>query len=428
MTDKAPDSRLGRWLASNRMPTDRATWRKQGELFTMQMAHDLPAALTTTMAPTLFIKQFGMPLEWLGLFFLPTIVTALKWTWAPVVDNHGSERFGYRKSWLAPLTLLVAFSFFVIAGIEPSLDTLAVLIGCLVVKQLFFSTQEIAADAYVVENIPAQYRGLGASVIWLGKEFGQIIGFAGLLFVAENYGWQPAFTLAAILFVVFNLPVLLGKEAAREQRGSGPLARPLVFFKHRVNWRIASIILYTAFAVQLPVAVMGPFLNAKGFSLSAIGVIIGIASSLGAVFSLSLSSVVLSRLGPKRMAKLLLIIAPLAAPAFLWLAATDSPGLTVVIVVVLWATICTAPIRMVLYAARIGWTSDHQVGTDITIQQSTWFLGYALCGLIGGLLAAQVGWFWFFAANVLLQLLALIYFIAFHDRVEADVQALRASA
>ncbi|MEM8564753.1 MAG: hypothetical protein AAGF57_21100, partial [Pseudomonadota bacterium] len=136
--------------------------RKYATLFSMQVAHDLPAALTATMAPTLFVKQFGMPLEYIGLFFLPFIITALKWLWAPIVDNHASDRFGRRKSWLAPLTVMVMVSFLLIAGVQPSLESLYLIVGLLIFKQVFFATQEVAADAYVIENLDASERGMGA--------------------------------------------------------------------------------------------------------------------------------------------------------------------------------------------------------------------------------------------------------------------------
>ncbi|MEM8661219.1 MAG: MFS transporter, partial [Pseudomonadota bacterium] len=295
-------------------------------------------------------------------------------------------------------------------------------------KQVFFATQEVAADAYVIENLEANERGMGASVVWLGKEFGQIIGFAGLLYVADHYGWAAAFTSAAILFGLFNLPVILRREPSKPTASTTSPARSFAFFKVPVNLRIVSIVFALAFTLQMPVAIIGPFLSEKGFTLSEIGVILGIAASIGAIISLSIASRVITRLGAKKTAIALLFIAPLAAPGFLWIAAQETASLTAVIALVLWATICTAPIRMVLYAARIGWTSDHQVGTDITVQQSVWFLGYAASGGLSGLLAGAVGWVGFFVTNVLLTAAALIYFIAYHDRIERTVTANRAAA
>ncbi|MEM9014501.1 MAG: MFS transporter [Pseudomonadota bacterium] len=404
-------------------PSDR---KKYFAIFSLQVAHDLPNALTSTMAPTLFIKQFGMPLEYLGLFFLPFVVTAFKWTWAPVVDNVGSDQFGRRKSWLLPLTFCVAAAYIAIGLVEPGLETLYFIISLLIVKQVFYSTQEIAADAYVIENLKASERGFGSSVVWIGKEFGQVIGFAGLLFVADQYGWRQAFFLAAALFIAFNTPALLRKEPARKAVKESQRANVFSFFKSGLNWRIISIVFVVAFTVQMPVTIIGPFLGDKGLTLSEIGVVLGIAASLGAIISLAIASAVISRIGPKRLAIAMVFIAPFAAPGFLWAASQESVTPQIVVLLILWATICTAPIRMAVYAARIGWTSKNQVGTDMTIQQSVWFLGYVFSGVFSGILAANVGWTAFFIVNIVLVTAALLYFIRFHDPIETAVNAMRA--
>ncbi|MEM6414456.1 MAG: MFS transporter [Pseudomonadota bacterium] len=416
---------IGKILNKLNFPRDSASWKTFGVIFSLQAAHELPNALTSTMAPTLFVKQYDMPLGMIGLFFLPFVVTALKWTWAPLVDNRGSVEFGRRKSWIAPLTILVALSYFSIALIKPGLDTLTLIVGFLIVKQVFYSTQEIAADAYVVENLKAEQRGLGSSIVWMGKEAGQIIGFAGLLFVADRFGWTPAFFLAGILFIAFNIPAILRKERPVIEPKPSSRAGLRDFFKRKVNYRIVAIVFAISFTVQMPVTVIGPFLNSKGLSLSQIGVSLGVAASIGALISLSIASVVISKFGPKRTAIFLMFVAPLAAPAFIWLAMQETVSTQMVILILLWATLCTAPIRMAVYAARIGWTSEDQVGTDITIQQSTWFLGYAAAGAVAGLVAEQMGWVFFFVVNVLLIAAALLFFIHSHDQVEEDIKAWR---
>ncbi|MEM1144154.1 MAG: MFS transporter, partial [Pseudomonadota bacterium] len=247
-------------------PPVSAVSRKYASIFTLQIAHDLPAALTATMAPTLFVKQLGMELSMIGVFFLPFVITALKWLWAPIVDNYYNPSLGRRKSWLAPLTFLVAASFLAVSFVEPSLDNLFLIVSLFMVKQIFFATQEVAADAYVVENLEDGERGVGASVVWLGKEFGQIIGFAGLVTVADKLGWQTAFSAAAGLFILFNLPVILRVEKPTSVAAQTQRADLRQFFARSVNWWIMSVVFAVSFAVQMPVAVIGPFLGDKGFT------------------------------------------------------------------------------------------------------------------------------------------------------------------
>ncbi len=417
-----------RWTRG--LPQDSAAWRKVLVLTTLMMAHDLPGTLLTTLVPTVFVRSLGMPLEYLGLFSIPLIVTALKWLWAPLLDRHGSTRIGWRKSWLIPSSIGVAVCFVAIGAVQPSLDVLYLIIALLVLKQLFYATYEIAGDAYIVENLKPEERGAASSMIWLGREFGQFIGFAGLLFIADRVGWGAAFYSAAALYLLFNLPIFIRKEPPLDRtltdRGS-TITHLRGFFAHRHNLRILSVVFLISFAVQMPVAIIGPFLSDRGLSLSEIGIVIGVSAGLGAVISLGLSTPLMGRFGPRRMAVIMLFVAPLAFPGFIWLSLTDAALLTPLTVglVVFFGALCTAPVRMIVYAARIGWTSDDYVGADFTIQQSTWFLGVTAAGIAAGLLASQLGWVGFFAVNLVMQIFAVGYFILSHDRIDLAVARVR---
>ncbi|MEL6978318.1 MAG: MFS transporter [Pseudomonadota bacterium] len=401
-----------------------------GIIGSLSVAHELPATMLGVFVPTLFIKELGVPVSYLGLFGIPLLVTALKWLWAPLVDSRGWIRFGKRRSWILPASFCVSALYLIIAGVTPSFETLPLVIGLFVLVQIAFSTYEIAADAYVVESLTRKQRGLGSSVVWFGKELGQIIGLAGLLYVADVYGWTAAFLTAAALFSLLNMTVLLRAEtlgdAENEQpRRIGRRADVRHYFREPVNRRVLLLVLCFAFAIQMPIAVIGPFLGSKGLTLSEVGVAIGVAASIGAGLSLALSSVIVSRLGAKRTALVLIPAGLMALPAFLWLASADAPGLTTVMLVVFWGSICTAPMRMVFYAARLGWTSKTQVGTDFTIQQSVWFVGYGATLAVSGLLAALIGWTWFFVVSAVLTTLMMLSFIHLHDRIEADIAAWR---
>lgn len=417
-----------RWTQG--LPKDAAAWRKVAVLTTLMMAHDLPNTLTATLIPTVFVRSLDMPLEYLGLFSIPVIVIALKWLWAPLLDRHGSTRIGWRKSWLIPSSVGVALCFVAIGAVQPSLDVLYVIIALLILKQVFYATYEIAGDAYIVENLTPEERGSASSMIWLGREFGQFIGFAGLLFIADRVGWSAAFYSAAALYLLFNLPIFIRAEPKRERTPidyASIVAHFRVFFARHHNWRILSVVFFISFAVQMPVTIIGPFLSDRGLSLSEIGIVIGVSAGLGAIVSLGLSTPLMGRFGPKRMAVAMLFIAPLAFPGFVWMSIADASTLAplTVGIIVFWSALCTAPVRMIVYAARIGWTSSDYVGTDFTVQQSTWFLGFAASGAAAGLLASQLGWAGFFTLNLLLQLAAIVYFITSHDGIDLAIRQLR---
>jgi MFS family permease len=388
----------------------------------LSLAHEVPSALAGIMVPTLFVKTLGLDVKYLGLFAIPVLVAAFKWLWAPVVDRWGSARFGRRVSWIVPSTLVVSLLYAAMAAVSPSLATLPVVIGLLCLVAISFSLYEIASDAYILENLPKGETGRGSAVIWFGKEIGQIIGLAGLLTIADTFGWTPAFLTAAGAFALLNAVLLVRRERALDV--PEPVAKPSFIRTLRVpfNRRLLLLVLGFAFAVQMPVAVIGPFLSSRGLTLSQVGATIGIAASAGAAISLSLAGIAIRRIGIKAMAGAMIVVGLSAAPAFLWLAATPEPALPLVLAAIFWGALCTAPIRMTFYAARLGWTPRRQAATDFTVQQSVWFLGHGLALAIGGVLASAVGWFWFFVITSVLSVAALASFVLLHDRFDAEAR------
>lgn len=400
--------------------------RKFGVIAAFSVAHEVPAALGTIMVPTIFVREFGMPVEYLGLFALPLLVSAFKWAWAPYVDRIGSDRFGRRLSWILPSASLVAVLYVAMALIAPSMETLFAIVALFALIKIFFSTYEIAADAYVVENLRDDEKGSGSGAVWFGKEVGQIMGLAGLLFIADVHGWTAAFLTAAGLFALLNLIALTRKEQPVRPRQVDHRATVWGYVRQRVNRRILFLTFAFSFAVQIPSAIIGPFLSSKGLTLSEVGATIGIAASLGAGLSLALASFAIRRTGIKRMAIITAVLGLLALPPFLWLAQSKAPTLVAVLGIIFWGALMTAPIRMTFYAARLQWTGPYQAGTDFTLQQCAWFLGFATTLAVSGFVAGQIGWTGVFIMNGVLVTLVIIAFVLLHDRFSDETATLHA--
>ncbi|MEM9667295.1 MAG: MFS transporter [Pseudomonadota bacterium] len=406
------------------MATD--TRHKHFVVGSLSVAHEVPAALGTIMAPTLFVKQFDMPIDQLYLFALPLIVTAFKWVWSPLVDRFGSARFGRRLSWIVPSAAIVALLYCVMAMISPSLDTLLIVIALFVVIKIFFSTYEIAADAYVVEALTPEEQGSGSGAVWFGKELGQVIGLAGLLVMADIYGWMAAFLAAGCLFMLLNLIALSRKEAPVRRPTEDSRASIWTYLKEPVNRRLLVLIFAFAFAVQIPSAIIGPFLSDKGLTLSEVGATVGISASLGAGISLLVATAVIRRIGVKSMAWVTLGLSALAFPPFLWLSFQEEPSLWVVLAVIFWGALMAAPVRMTFYAARLRWTGPEQAGTDFTLQQSAWFLGYGATLAASGFIASALGWSAVFVLMGVLVAIVILLFIGMFDRFTIETEALHA--
>ncbi|MEM1391548.1 MAG: MFS transporter, partial [Pseudomonadota bacterium] len=336
---------------------------------------------------------------------------------------------------------------YVVMGlIQPSLERIYLIVGLFMVIKIFFSLYEIAADAYVIENLRDEEKGAGSGAYWFGKEVGQVIGLAVLLYIADVYGWMACFFSAAGLFMATNLIALTRREQPVRPRPENHQAKLWTYVKEPVNRRVLLLVFIFAFAVQIPSAIIGPFLNDKGFSLAQIGVTVGVAAGVGAALSLAIASFTIRRVGVKRMAIIVAFFGLLALPPFLWLTLSDIPNrlyqgflptnmsyltlegggptLLVVVAIIFWGSLMTAPIRMTFYAARLQWTGRDQAGTDLTLQQCAWFFGYAATLAFSGFVAGMFGWMAVFIMNGVLVTAVMIAFILLHDRFCEETSAL----
>ena len=130
----------------------------------LHMGQSFPGALAAVALPAVF-RQNGLPLELFWLFAIPLIPSWLRWLMAVVVDNYGSKRFGFRKSWIVPCTLCGTCLYVWIAQIEPVPTNLILIIGLLLIKSIIMTAQDIAVDGMVVEGMTEHERPLGSAIV-----------------------------------------------------------------------------------------------------------------------------------------------------------------------------------------------------------------------------------------------------------------------
>ena len=207
---------------------DRATLGKFTAVLGLHMGQMFPAAFFGLMLTAIY-REKGLPLDMFWIFVLPSIPTWLRPLWAPFVDGVGSSRIGLRKTWFIPCTLFGAAAYLSLALFEPEIATLWIIIGILIVKTTFMTTQDIAIDGYMVENLRDEERGVGAAVMDIGRNVAQFSSWAGVAWVYGTYGWPAAVVTAASLLILFSLPGIIRREPPpppqaqrRRDRGEHP--------------------------------------------------------------------------------------------------------------------------------------------------------------------------------------------------------------
>lgn len=405
---------------------DRATAFKFSAVLGLQMGQVFPAAFFGMMLTGIY-RENGLPLDMLWVFTIPAIPTWLRPLWAPFVDRVGSPRFGMRKTWILPCTTLGAGAYLLLGFFEPSVDNLEIIIALLFLKGIIMSTQDIAIDGYMVENLSDRERAAGAATIDIGRNIARFVSLAGIVWIYGVYGWTAASSAAASLLILFSLPALFRKEPpppveveAARSRGEQPTFFGMI---QRQDIRVlVPLFMLLAFSASLIPALIVPFLVDLGFTSAEIGPkILAPVGLLGTIIGASIAVWVLGRVGYKRSMLLgAIVIFPAALP-IMWLASLNQPGLLIVQVVIFNGIVLPSLIEVAVGASRLKWASKKQAATDYATFVVAGSIAANAALAVGGFLAEWLGYFWYFAGTGVFVSICCLVFYSLFDTIESLV-------
>ena len=407
---------------------DRATAFKFSAILGLQMGQVFPSAFFGLMLTAIYRSE-GLPLDMFWVFTLPSVPTWLRPLWAPLVDGVGSARIGLRRTWFIPCTMFGALAYLTLAWFAPTIEDLWIIITILTVKSTIMTTQDIAIDGYMVENLEDHERGVGAALMDIGRNVARVGSWAGVAFVYQRWGWEAAVQTASLLLVAFSLPGILRREPpppphaiAARARGERPSLGALA---RRPDAQLAiPLIMLSAFGSGLITQLYIPFLVDKGFTVAEIGIrILAPATLLGTVLGATLTVGFLNRFGYKTtvfVAAFLMV--PTVVP-IMWLGQIPEPSLLTVFLVTLNAIFLPSFIQVAMAGARLKWASRSQAATDYTSQIVAMSAAGNLGLAVGGVLAEHLGWFHYFMLAGCIVIGACFTVWALFDRVEALVEA-----
>ena len=403
---------------------DRSTAFKFAAVLGLQMGQVFPAAFFGLMLTGIY-RENGLPLSMLWVFTIPSIPTWLRPLWAPYVDRLGSRSFGMRKTWILPATTLGALAYMLMGLLEPTLDYLWPMIALLFIKGVIMSTQDIAIDGYMVENLSAEERAAGAATIDIGRNIARFVSLAGIVWVYSVFGWTVASFCAASLLILFSLPALIRTEppppiAKQRALERGEHASFFALARRPDIWFMIPLFMLLAFSANLIPSLIVPFLVDIGFTSGEIGPkILAPAGLLGTLIGATFAVWVLGRIGYKRaMFVGAIVIFPAVVP-IMWMASLNRPDFLIVFMVILNGIVLPSVIEVAVGASRLKWASKKQAATDY----ATFVVAGSIAGsaalAVGGFLAEWLGYFWYFATTGIFVSACCLLFCLCFDRIEA---------
>ena len=258
----------------------------------------------------IWLANYGVPVELIGLLPLAGLPYAIKFLWAPMLDRWPIPWPVRRRGWFALLQFLLGLSIASLALLSPSTDphTLAAIGLVALLVAILSATQDIVIDAYRTDLLTQQERGAGAAANSLGFRGGTLILGSGALLIAGGAGYPLAFAAAGALMLLLipctlsapNLPPLSQPVDNLFQAMVGPVKE----FLARTGGQRAMQVLALVLLYRLPDGLLapmgGPFLVAEGLSEGQIGMLKSAFGVLATMVGVVLGGVMFGRLGMNR--------------------------------------------------------------------------------------------------------------------------------
>jgi MFS transporter, PAT family, beta-lactamase induction signal transducer AmpG len=391
---------------------------------------------------TAWLRDLGVELAAIGFLSWVGMAHSIKVFWAPVVDRMAlpllTRWVGRRRAWMLLAQAVIALALTGIALTDPREQLWLVAVWA-VLAAFGSATQDIAIDAYRIEAVSRDRQGAMAATYVFGYRVALLAAGAGALHIASAGDWSLAYGTMAVLMGVGVLTTLIIREPEvavdahtwqMEQRVIdyldrtrhqgwrrdltawfiGAVVGPFADFWQRFGVAALAILVFIA-VFRISDIFMGvmanPFYLDLGFSKTEIA---NIAAAFGLAMTLTGAAVgglLVMRFGILRMLIFTAILAPLTNLTFSWLALLG-PQTHGLVLAIMADNISGGLAISVFIAYLSSLTNTAYTATQYALFSSIMTLpGQFLAGFTG-LLAEQIGWFWFFISSAVIGLPAIV--------------------
>jgi PAT family beta-lactamase induction signal transducer AmpG len=388
----------------------------------------LPFMLTAGTL-SLWAARSGVSMTTVGFISLVGTVYALKFVWAPLIDQVSvpllTRVLGRRRSWMLLAQIGIAAALAGMAQLDPSQEIL-VLAGLAVAVAFFSATQDIALDAWRIEIVEIEMQGAMAASYQLGYRIGLLMAGAGALLIADSVSWPLAYQAMAVLMGVGMLTVMFISEPDASAIAAGAtrisllnepgrwlseaVVEPVAEFLRR-NGKNALLILLFIGIYRISDNVLGvmanPFYAQVGFSDLEIATYAKTVGFAATMIGAALGGVAVVRHGlgaPLVFGAVILALTNLSF-AGLALAGDSIPALVIAICADNGAAGFTGT---VFIAYLSGLTNSAYTATQYALFTSLMVLPGKLLSGLSGWVVDQIGWFSFFVYAAVMGIPAIL--------------------
>ena len=311
-----------------------------------------------------WLRQEGIERSTIGMLSWVGLAYSFKFIWSPIVDRMPlpflTRFFGKRRSWMLLAQAGIAVCIFNMSLSEPSHGVLSIAVWALLLA-FCAATQDIAMDAWRVESAPVSMQGAMAAGYQIGYRMALITASAGVLTIADNYGWHVGYGAMVVLVGVGVITTLLVPEphpqprahsgedeervtswlnnnshlSARQRAAGawlvGAVVCPFLDYFRRYGLMLGLVLFAFAATYRLTEYTMGPMANPfyidHGYSLTEIARVVKVYGLTASLVGVVLAGLLIAKVGLVRSLLVGSLMIMVSNVGFSLLATTTTPTL-----------------------------------------------------------------------------------------------------
>lgn len=354
----------------------------------------------------------------IGLFALVGLPYAMKFLWAPFLDNYSLPFLGRRRGWLAASQVGLFGATVGLALVDPTLGlTLFSVLAFLVA--FFSASQDIVVDAYRTEIIDDKAElGAAASVYIAGYRLATVVSGGAALAMSDHLSWTTVYVLMAFINLVGLITVLFAPEPkvvrVREKLNFREgIAQPFIeFFQRSGAMEILIFIMVYKISTLMATALTTKFLMELGYSKTMIGGVNKGAGLIATIAGTLVGGSLMLKLGLKRSLWIFGVVQALVGLTFyllnhLVISMPDYRDLWLISVVSM-DNFMMGMGTAALTGFMMNFASKQFTGTQYALLTSVMAVSRVILIAHAGTLVELMGWNWFFIMTVPLAIPGLL--------------------
>eukprot|EP00053_Salpingoeca_punica_P008633 m.77239 g.77239 ORF g.77239 m.77239 type:complete len:463 (+) comp14687_c0_seq1:337-1725(+) len=453
--------------SSSSLSSNTSSLRKTLLVGSLYFVQGLPFGFVTKLLPV-YMRQQGFSLSQISgssLLFLPWLLKPL---WAPFVEHTWSPRWGRRRTWILPMTAIMALCCLLMAALG-----LRAAVPVLLILNVATATQDVAVDGLCIDIMTSDadlVNGNAAQVA--GYKLGMLATSGAILFGCEACGAGfgcVQIAMAAVIFLVLVIFVVPLNEqalttsdaddkasknssdtashhqqqqpAASSSNSTGvnsPHTAPKQSLSQVIgemagllstpySLAMVGLLLTYKFGETLSDRMFKPFLVDHRFSASNISLWSGVYGMAFSIAGSSSGSFLTRRFSVLRAAALVCCLELLPQFARFYLSLGSPDPLLVQACVYVEAYI-GGLITTLVFALMMAHVSKSSPATHYTLLASVEVFGKGLAGVLSGFLAESYGYAFLFGLGTLSTALSCLWFVPLLRYERALVTEIKAHA